>query len=219
MTPDAPRQARIGKRWFCPALIVGVAVIGVSQATGARAEDLQFDIPAQSLETALERYGEITGRDALYNGGLAAGLRSASVHGMFSPDDALATILNGTGLAAHAPTPSSFALLRMPNPPALSATLQAYYGRIQARLRTVLCADAATRPGHYRLAMRLWLDSAGRISKHERLGSTGGAEADGQVDKRLASLAIGAPPPLDLAQPVTIVIVPEASGVTMRCHD
>lgn len=217
LTPDAPQPAQPRSAWLCRALLIAATAIGLPHNASARSQTFDFNIPAQPLAAALERYSQITGRDALYNSNLTAGLRSAEVRGSLSPDMALSLLLAGTGLNARAVTSTSFALYRVATPSAPSPAVQTFYGRLQTSLRSTLCADPFARPGGYRLAVRLWLGRSGRVVKHERLGSTGADDTDTTIDRRLSQLAIGAPPPPDLAQPVTVIIRPQTAGVTMGC--
>jgi hypothetical protein len=59
-------------RFYC-ALIFGFGVLGLVRIAFAQELHFDFDIPAQPLATALEQYGSITGRNALYNSNLLIG--------------------------------------------------------------------------------------------------------------------------------------------------
>lgn len=187
---------------------------------------ISLDIPSQPLTTALERYGDATGREILYNSNLAIGLRSAAVKGSMASDEALRLLLDGTGLFARYINSTSFIL--EPAPAAASSTAAAatpppqfryYYGRIQASVREVLCRNQDARPGGYRIAARFWIGSTGRVSRYERLSSTGRDGVDQGVDRVLQGLSFGEAPPSGFAQPVTVVVVPQASGVTLGCDN
>jgi hypothetical protein len=127
--------------------------------------------------------------------------------------------LEGTGLSARYETSGSYVLQATPlaaDPP-LPLHVARYYARVQTALRTALCADNHVRPGNYRVAVRLWINAAGGVLRHERLGSAGEPSLDEELDRKLHNLRIGAPPPASLAQPTTIVILPQADGTTMGC--
>ena len=178
-----------------------------------------FNIPAQALETALEAYGGISGRDVLYHSTLAIGRRSNAVRGLLPPDTALTILLEGTGLSPRYETGGSYVLQATPpvaDPP-LPLHVGMYYARIQTALRTALCIDNQVRPGTYRVAVRLWIDSAGSVLRHERLSSAGESSLDDGIDRRLDNLRVGAPPPAGLVQPTTIVILPQADGTAVGC--
>ncbi|MFO5964546.1 TonB-dependent outer membrane receptor VreA, partial [Pseudomonas aeruginosa] len=60
-----------------------------------------FDIPPQSLASALVTYSGVTGMAVLVDGELARGRRSARLQGRFTASDALTRLLGGTGLMAR----------------------------------------------------------------------------------------------------------------------
>lgn len=186
---------------------------------------VDLDIASQPLAAALEHYGDATGRQILYSSSLAVGVRSGAVKGSMTPDEALKLLLDGTGLSARYINSASFIL-----EPTLTAAqttpsiapppeLAQYYGRVQTSIREVLCRSGDARPGAYRIAARFWIGSTGRVSRYERLNSTGRDGIDHDVDRALRGLSFGAGPPSGFAQPVTIVVVPQASGVTLGCDD
>ncbi len=179
----------------------------------------EFNIPAQPLAAALETYGKVSQRDVLFNSNLKIGRRSTGVQGYLSADTALMIMLEGTGLSARYQTSGSFVLLPAPDAPeaGLPLAVGRYYGKLQATLRTTLCSDGKARPGSYRVAIRLWVGSTGDVIRYERLSSTGTSGLDEGVDQSLRNLRIGASPPIGLEQPITIVIVPQARGLTMGC--
>ncbi len=73
------------------------------------------------------------------------------------------------------------------------------------------------RPGSYRIAALVWIAPSGTVARFERLGSAGTAELDRDIDNALRHFSVGAPVPPGFAQPVLIVVLPQASGVTMSC--
>lgn len=222
MPPEAhgPAQARSAR--FCRALLFGLGLSIAAQATLAQEQRIDFDIPAQPLDAALSYYGDATGREALYDTSLADGRTSGSVQGLLTPNEALRKLLTGTGLFARFVAERSFVLL--PAPP---ASLQArqpqtpahrhYYGLIQGSLLEALCRSRHAHPGSYRIAVALWIDPSGRIDRSERIGSAGADDIDRQIDVTLRSVQFSEPPPADLAQPVVILLVPQARGVTPGC--
>jgi len=181
-------------------------------------ERIAFDIPAQPLAMALEAFGSRTGRDIVYNSNLAFGRRSEAVQGFYTPEAALARLLNGTGLAARPMVRGSFVLVPAPpraSAPALDPALRRrYYARIQMSLWKAFCTHAWR--GQNRVAARLWIGATGVVERHERVGSTANPDLDREVDTILSGLHFGPPPP-GFAQPLAIVIVPQARDVTMGC--
>jgi hypothetical protein len=214
-----PINAQVRRAGVFGLLLFGLGGLIETSKAPAQEPRLAFNIPAQAIETALEAYGGISGRDVLYRSNLAVGRRSNAVVGRLPPDTALTILLEGTGLSARYETSGSYVLQATPpaaDPP-LPAHVGQYYARIQAALRTALCIDNQVRPGAYRVAMRLWIDSAGSVVRHERLGSAGEPGLDDGIDRKLRNLHIGASPPTGLAQPLTIVILPQADGASVGC--
>lgn len=207
--------ARSRSMGICGALLV---CLGLSSTVSADEQRFAFDIPAQSLEFALDSYGSITGRDVLYDGRLTIGRRSTAVRGLLPADTALMILLEGSGVEARHETSGSFVLLgarpadRPAHPPAISQ----YYGQLQVTLRRALCADRDARPGSYRIAAQFWIGASGDILRYRRLSSTGVRGVDEGLDNVLSRLRVGAPP-LGVSQPVTMVIAPQAPGKTMAC--
>lgn len=64
-----------------------------------------FDIPAGDLRIALERYAAQSHDQLLYTPALVTGRRSPAVRGAMTPDQALARLLNGTGIVIQRPRP------------------------------------------------------------------------------------------------------------------
>jgi hypothetical protein len=214
---------------FFAACIANVVALGqVSAAeSDAGTRQITFDIAAQPLAQALEVYGNVTGWEVLYNSNLAVDRRSSAVHGSFTPEAALRSLLAGTGLAAQYTDDKSVVLVSNATavlPPVagttadtLAATRLNYFGLIQNRMRTALCADSDARAGHYRIAAQFWIGESGNVVRYQRLGSTGEAETDRRIDRRLRDLRIGSSPPQGFAEPVTILVVPQAPDVTLSC--
>jgi hypothetical protein len=200
-------------------LILVFGLASLIQVVFAQDSRLNFNIPAQPLPTALERYGDITGRNSLYNGTLGIGRRSTAVEGRLTADAALTRLLEGTGLAATRVTSTAFTLLSVPVGILQQSAVADYYGRIQVSLRNALCGAGSARPGNYRIGMRLWIDNAGSVTRYERLNSSGASYVDAGIDQALRHLHIGTQPPAELAQPVSVVIIPQGPGVTMSCAD
>lgn len=211
--------ARVG------ALVVasGIALAGSAEAQTA-GTSLEFDIPPQSLTTAINLYGDVTGREALYDASLAAGRVSGGVYGRLTPNEALERLLSGTGLIARFMGESSFVLLPNPTvsrpsaPQASSSAHRRYYGLLQENLLDTLCRSAGAHPGRYRIAVIMWIGSTGAVEKSRRLGSVGAPDVDRQIDSALHRVRISEPPPAGFAQPVLILLVPQAAGVTPGCE-
>ena len=73
---------------------------GHAQAATAEAAQQQYNIAAGPLNTVLTRFADVSGSLIAGNLQLAADKQSQGVSGSFTPDQALARILAGTGLVA-----------------------------------------------------------------------------------------------------------------------
>jgi len=117
-----------------------------------------FNIPAQSLASALNAYSITTHYEVVYNGQLAVGRQSAAVKGNFTPEAALQLLLEGTGLLPHYMAADAFVLVEDDHPLVAVNTAPrdaviSYYGRIQASLKRAFCANRRTQPGDYRVVL------------------------------------------------------------------
>lgn len=212
------------KRWVGRAsatAVIGLfAAISHFTSCAKAAEPIAFDIPSQSLNAALTRYGDITGREALYDASLTVGKWSGDVVGSFSPDDALRQLLSPTGLVAEFVDGRKFVLLpasethRRASPTARTPQHARYYGLIQMAVLGSLCSSPTIRPGHYRIGVLLWIALDGAVARISRVGSTGIVEGDQQFDAALSSMRVGEPPPADFASPILMLIIPETFGMT-----
>jgi len=82
-------------------LLAAVAVLPAAlygQAAHGQAATQHYDIPAQPLAPALTALGKSSRIDILYENGVVDKKRSTVLSGTFTPRDAIATMLQGTGL-------------------------------------------------------------------------------------------------------------------------
>ncbi|MBL1311369.1 MAG: TonB-dependent siderophore receptor [Pseudomonas sp.] len=75
------------------AIAVSLPIAGYVQA-----QELEIDIPAQPLGTALQEFGRQTNLQVLYSPTDVQGKNSTAVKGKQAPDKAIASLLNGTGV-------------------------------------------------------------------------------------------------------------------------
>lgn len=192
---------------------------------------VEFDIPAQPLESALFQYGETSLLPALYPSDLAAGLRSAPVRGRFSPEEGLRRLLQGTGLvpeklaSAHgdvfrlrrAAAPAS--LPDAVDPPPAGGELDGYPARVQAGVLEALCGQPLTAPGPYRALVEVRVEASGQVSHAALVESTGERRRDAALLAALHRIRVGAPPPAAAAPAsYTIALLPAAAGVSPPCR-
>lgn len=198
------------------------------RSDAASGELRDFDIPAQPLSVALNRYADTSGQPALFPSHMVGGRTSTAVRGRYSPEAALHILLRGTGLTAdkrNSGLGQTFVLKEIGGPSntagnALQTLFDAegFAGLIQARIWQALCADALTRPGSYVSLLRFHLDIDGRIRDARLMGTSGDATRDEALLAALQRVHIGRAPPAAIAQqPFTMLIAPNDSRTGPQC--
>jgi hypothetical protein len=189
-------------------------VAAIENGKRPAAGSIVFNIPSQSLGSALEIYARVSSREVLYDGTLANGRRSSLVDGVYTPEVALQILLAGTGLWADFKDTNFFVVgLALTEKSAddktgrRSVEHMRYYVRLQASLKTAFCGNNVL-PDDHRVAARLWVGQRGHVLQVKKLASAGSGELDQQIEAVLHGLRLGGPPPAGFAQPITIVIMP-----------
>ncbi len=101
--------------------MAGLPVGGALAApVAAQAQAQRFDIPPQSLDTALVAFGEATGLQLFVDATLTRDRRSPGVSGHMDREQALARLLAGSGLAYRFTEGNTLTLLPAPDGAALS---------------------------------------------------------------------------------------------------
>ena len=80
--------------------------------TAQASEQRAFNIPPQPLATAIEIFGQQSGRQITVDGALIRGMSTPGVQGSMGVDDALRRLLAGTGLVATFPSATTITLQR-----------------------------------------------------------------------------------------------------------
>ena len=224
--PNAVLGLCCGFRMMCALVfVVGMAATAVGQSgpQGAREAErrLDFDIPAQRLSKALYVFSAATSIEILVDARYAEGRQSTGVKGFMAPRDALELLLAGSGLVAQKFGPDTVTLKAAALPSSGRAVGVPgdlpYFTDIQRAVQQVLCNDARTAPGNYRLALKLWIGRSGTVLRSQRLDTTGDENLDAMLDAAVQAMRIGRPPPPDLPQPVTLVISPRQAFASVGC--
>nr|WP_219629629.1 STN domain-containing protein [Stenotrophomonas maltophilia] len=181
-----------------------------------------YDIPAQPLEQAVERFSVISGWSVMYPGDLAAGRNSHQLRASLAPLPALQMLLQDTGIEAEV-IGEQRVVLRRGTPSAaepgvgaelLDAERRRRYGDLQQRLRAAFCDDPEIAPGRYAATLRFRVDGEGQAQQPELLSGSGSARRDARLLQALQGLVL-APDAAALPQPVTLQIRP--SGTDHDC--
>lgn len=213
-----------------------VADIVFAAPNGAE-EDAQvrkwFDIPSQSLVTALQAYGADSGVQVLYESDVAAGRSSVGVEGNFSSEAALKLLLSGTDLIVHytrrdaitltAPSTDSdvppthlltnadlsLDTLRVRSSAEISdeTYLHEYSGVLQTDIQSVLRKNNKTRSGHYQFGVNIWVDPSRIVRRTEFFRSSGDRDRDAAIVQALQGLVISRPAPANTPQPIHVTVV------------
>lgn len=200
-------------------LASSVTLIGSapSVAQSSRTETrILFNIPAQPIESALDVYSAVTGREIFYDGVLASGRRSSPVRGEFVPEQALRDLLIGSGLVARATGQTSFMLA--PASRASSAAYQPYFAMLQTKVSRALCGSAETRPGDIDLLLRIWVAPTGVIQRVQLQDAPDDRAGENVFAAALRGVPVGVPPS-GMPQPITMAILAREVGVSMACSD
>lgn len=188
---------------------------------------LLLDLPAQDLEHALQAYSRATGMAVLVDRELTRGRRSIGVRGRYTAQEALAMLLTGSGLMARYARNDAFTLQRpdveqAPAPRGLSARNAArlnssYAAALQQAIEASLCRTPLTRPGTYRALVQVWVNPQGLIEHSRLVSSTGDTQRDEALVRGLGSARVERPAPSSLRQPVTLLLMPDTTGMRMEC--
>ena len=169
----------------------------------------------------------MTGLSVLHDSSLSVGKVSTTVKGRFTPGAALGLLVSGTGLDVRYTASDAFILVPGPQgsaePAATTTTRDAttpaqhrFYGGVQAGIEAAFCEDPITSPGSYRIALQLWIDPDGRLQRLQQLDSTGDPARDRRIAAHLQGLRFNPPPP-EVKQPVTILVLPKSIGASGDC--
>jgi hypothetical protein len=217
VTPMA--QGLVAGVWLIAFLGTSAPALAGGEGEGSLpAGSIDFNIPSQALGTALVAFGAKAGLDLYYNAAFAEGRRSAAVTGKLTPTLALKMLLRGTGLASRMTGPSSVILVPVPPEVAISRGptvvgldhFEPYFATIQARISETLCHNRAADPKSKKTFLRVWLAASGIIDQVEVLAAGMNGASDRSLSNAVRGLAVEPPPP-DMPQPVTLVVLPPST--------
>jgi hypothetical protein len=230
----SPLQAasRTGRLKLCASrvgyLISGVCFLAATTFAMAQPQNenassgqgIVFDIPAQNLGSALAAYAATTGLQVLYETSLAGERTARAVKGARAPDAALRELLAGTGLVGRSTDVDAITIVREPAPQAAAVSVapdERFLGALQASILNVLCRNADTRPGSYRMALQIWITPGGSIERAVLLSARGDNPSDAAFVRQLQGVFIGREPPSGMSQPITLAIVPRSPLMSTEC--
>lgn len=88
-----------------------------------------------------------------------------------------------------------------------------YTGQLKEKIEDAISKDKELATGSYKVIVKVWVASSGRIQKYELVSSTGDAEKDALVRKALDGMpALSEPPPGDMPQPIKLKVSARSIG-------
>ena len=88
-----------------------------------------------------------------------------------------------------------------------------YAGLVKERVEDALTKDKALASGAYKVIVKVWVASTGRIQRYELVSSTGDDSIDGLIKKALEDMpALSEAPPSDMPQPVKLRVTARSVG-------
>lgn len=185
-----------------------------NEREAASSEFVEFDIPEQPLAAALERLMALSSVTIVVDGAVIGASRSNAVRGAFSPDGALQTLLEGTGLDSRSIGPGVYTLVPMPQTAEArprQPRFADYAAAVQRAVIATLCRRDDTAPDRYRTVIRLWLRPEGKAMRAELAISTGSPSRDGAITDLLQRVDVGMAVPARLPQPIKLAILPRTT--------
>lgn len=185
----------------------------------------RFDIPAQPLAGALDRYAVVTGQPVLFPSVLVDGVVSGTVAGTYTPQSALQEMLAGTGLVVEAITAGIVQTFVLKAASGVSSggnrsndqAILAFDAHVQSQVLHALCAHEATEPGNYRMLLQFEVGASGRITHIAVLTPTGSTNRDAMIVNALEQVKIAHALPAGLKQPTTMLFLPRSQTAGNMC--
>lgn len=176
---------------------------------------LEFDIPAQPLETALQEYTEVTGLNVLLDRSLIADQHSPGAQGSFTAQQALQQLIVHSGLDAQYASSRTFTLRprtqQQPKPaqpvPPVALHVSQRVTAFQRTLERAICHSDVLPEGNYRMLIQAWLSPQGSVDALRLVKQTDDSQRDKQVLDALRSLTFP-PSSGSMPQPITLLLLP-----------
>ena len=92
-----------------------------------------------------------------------------------------------------------------------------YATALQQAIETSLCRSPLTRPGSFRALVQVWVNPDGVIEHSRLVSSTGDEQRDEALVRSLSAARVQRPAPSSLRQPVTLLLMPDTTGMRMEC--
>ncbi len=207
--------------WFAPEFSVNAQQVDDGAV-------LQFDIPAQPLASALRLYSNEVQLRLFYDSSLMEGRQSPPVHGAMSARVVLLKLLDGTGFFVTSLEPGTATILssapqgdnvheKFAAMKSKAAQFSSYFSDVQAGLRAAFCRSPETQVDKEERIIRLWIAPSGAVAHAELISSMGKQAQDDAYAAAIRNLVIDEPPPANLPQPITMMVLPRNSRMAAEC--
>lgn len=177
---------------------------------------MQFQIPSQALQQALDTFIGVTGFSGLYDADNIGGRTSGAVQGSFSALAALRMMLAPSGLSAYFTAPDAFVLEAATPATTTTTDNNAYQARLQASVRSAFCRHPLLATGDYRIAFSFQVSPGGRAEQVRLLDSSGNRVRDEAIVATLRTMQLAAAP-ANPGVPFVMLILPR-TGATNDCE-
>jgi hypothetical protein len=220
--PDPARDHRRSDQIFLVIIFIGLVLAWAEPCLATEKNDtsevFDFDVPEQSLVAALQSFMSISNIAVVVDGAMVGKRRSNAIRGTFSPESALQSLLDGTGLDSRWIGPGVYTLELAPHRVEARPRFVDYAAAVQRAVMLALCRVDETNPLRYRTVIRLWLQPEGTAKQVKLAVSTGSPSDDAAITNTLQRLDVGSPVPANLPQPIKLAIAPRAIG-SANCPD
>lgn len=198
-----------------------LAVFAAGVAPEVQPTKRVYDLPAQPLKQALVRFDAQTKVSVFYPSELVEGRTSHALQGEYSLRDALARLLEGTGLDVQATAADAFVLTPSDDARERAGTGEAnrlpFDRLVQTGMREALCGRPSLALGTYRLAMAVRFDADGHVRQVRLLDTTGDRVRDVAIIETVGRVVLPGSP-ANPVKPYVVLVKPVECRAEAVCQ-
>lgn len=216
----ALKRAKTGIVRVLLAMLAATWAAAVPACAHDSGEPSGYSQPAMPLADALRLFARTTGYDVVFQEALVHGRRSAAVDRARNAHQALAQLLEGSGLAPRFTRRDAFILERVGAQETADLTLERivvasaadraayrWYGdKLLQRCLSTLRKSGEMGLRSYDFMIYVWLTEDGRVKELRSTGAADQSEVIRVASIMLKGLAVGTTPPANMPQPVGLRI-------------
>ena len=188
------------------------SLLEIASSAAVEEKVMTFNIPVLPLSRALNEFAGETGLQVVVDARRVRGLKSSQVIGVVEVRAALFRLLAGTGLSLRVLAPGTIGLVAISRSVATDdfsparSPYASYYAAVQQTILRAICRVPATSSDSDRLALMLWIDSAGAIGRLKFLDRTMDARRGEALRAAILEDGVGETPPAGVQQPITLIV-------------